>query len=183
MTRARRPVRLALVVGVVAVTVAGLGRMVLGDTGNPSALPAEKQALLRAEDQLRAGTSPRPKPRRPDRPSGPSVLRDSRWPTGIFDDGEFPSPDYRFVNRWTGRVHGRHVTVYAGSYARHPSRGLVLVMTASLDLQDVEAREYPSPPGVGPVRIVARDGTTITLRGDAGRAVTFDAWAHRFGSP
>jgi hypothetical protein len=167
-----------LAVTLAAVALLSIGGAVFGSGGIEAALPAEKRALLEREDRLRAETPVRPKPKAPEAP-GPAVPSDAEWPEGIFDDGEFPSADYRFVNRWTGRMRGRHVTVYAGSYAANPSRGVVLVMTVSMDLKDVHAREYPSP-GVGPVRIVSVRGARLSLVAADGARLGFDVVARTF---
>jgi hypothetical protein len=100
--------------------------------------------------------------------------RDLLWPAGVHRDGEFPSSEYVFVNRWTGMRHGRHVIVFAGSYAGNPSRGLVLAVTASLDLHDVRAVTYAAQNLRGPVRIVSRHGWTLGLRAGDGSGVSFD---------
>jgi hypothetical protein len=161
------------------VLVLALGRLVLSEPVNPKALSPQKQELLRREEQLRSTTQARPKPAHPERPSV-EIPSDARWPSGIFDDGEFPSAEYVFVNRWTGMVGGGHVTVYAGSYAGAPSRGLVLVKTVSLDLRDVRASEYPAPPGIGALRITSKDGSRLTLRGSTSGRLTFDVVLSRF---
>ena len=165
-------------VAAAALAVLSVGGSVLGSARHDAALPAEKRALLEAEDRLRAETPVRAKPGAPERPA-PGLPSDAEWPEGIFNDGEFPSADYRFVNRWTGTVRGRHVTVYAGSYAADPSRGLVLVMTVSLDLKDVEVREYPAPHG-GPLRIVAQRGLRLSLVAPDGAGLGFEVLSREF---
>jgi hypothetical protein len=175
--------RRRIVAGILFLCVAAgsaifLGGSVLGSPREGESLRAEKRALLEREDRLRAETPVRPKPKAPQAP-GPAIPSDAEWPEGIFDDGEFPSADYRFVNRWTGRMRGSHVTVYAGSYAANPSRGVVLVMTVSMNLKDVHAREYPSP-GVGPVRIVAVRGALLSLVAADGARLGFDVVSRTF---
>jgi hypothetical protein len=176
--RTGRRAAVVLAVGLAAVIVLSLGQSVLGLDRPDEALPDEKQALLEREDRLRRETPVRPKPAAPNI-KGPAIPVDAEWPTGIYHDGEFPSADYRFVNRWTGTIGGRHVTVYAGSYAADAARGLVLVMSVSVDLKDVQAREYPTP-GAGPVRILAVRGTGLTLVHSDGAHVAFDVVSRRF---
>ncbi len=164
-------------VALAAAAVLSAGGTVLGSGRNEPALPEEKRILLAREDRLRTDTPVRSKPLSPEAP-GPAVPTDAEWPKGIFDDGEFPSADYRFVNRWSGLVRGRHVTVYAGSYAAN-SRGLVLVMSVSRDLKDVEAREYPIA-GAGPVRIVEATGVRLSLVAADGAVLGFDVVSRSF---
>jgi hypothetical protein len=183
MTRMRGKIaRTAGALTAAMLLVLALGRLVLSEPVNPRALSPEKQELLRREEQLRSTTQARPKPAHPERPPA-DVPSDASWPSGIFDDGEFPSADYVFVNRWTGMVGGRHVTVYAGSYAGAPSRGLVLVKTVSRDLRDVQAREYPAPPGVGALRITSKDDSRLSLRDSTSGRLIFDVALSRFLGP
>jgi hypothetical protein len=176
----RRRGRWVLAAGLAALIALFLGESVLGAVRSDD-LPAEKRALLQREDRLRRETPVRSKPTAPEI-LAPAVPSDADWPTGIFEDGEFPSADYRFVNRWTGTVGGRHVTVYAGGYAADPSRGLLLVMSVSRDLKDVQAREYPAP-GRGPVRIVAQRALRLSLVAADGARLGFDVASRTFVDP
>lgn len=177
-TRTRRTIGRVAVVVCALVALATAAPLVQGSPGPGRGLPEEKGRLLEQEERTRAETPIRPKPLTPRGP-GPAVPSDADWPQGIFDDGEFPSPDYRFVNRWTGTVGDRHVTVYAGAYAADPSRGLVLVMAVSRDLKAVEAREYPAPGG-GALRIVAEGDLRLSLVSVNGARLEFDVLSRRF---
>jgi len=108
------------------------------------------------------------------------VPDDGRWPSGIFQDGEFPASEYRFVNRWTGTGGGRHITVYAGSLAADPSAGLVLVVTVSRDLGTVLGTTYPVPDG--PVKIVSVQSHTLRIQGTDGFTWSFDVMASSSGA-
>jgi hypothetical protein len=177
-TRRARVGGRVLAVAAAALAVLSIGSSVLGAARPHAFLPEEKRVLLEREERLREETPVRAKPAVPERPSQ-AIPSDADWPEGIFEDGEFPSADYRFVNRWTGTVDGRHVTVYAGSYAADPARGLVLVMSVSRDLTDVEAREYPVP-GTGPLRIVAQRRLQLALTAEDGARMGFDVVTRRF---
>ncbi|MFN2589953.1 MAG: hypothetical protein ABR518_04210 [Actinomycetota bacterium] len=100
--------------------------------------------------------------------------RDAAWPAGVFADGEYPSSEYVFANRWTGTIGGRHVTVYAGSHAADPNQGVLLMMTVSLDLTRVRATAYTSPTPVGSLWISGRHGGTLGLRANDDSRLRFD---------
>jgi hypothetical protein len=114
--------------------------------------------------------------------SGTATPQDAVWPAGILPDGEFPSSSYDFVNRWTGTVEGGHVTVYAGSLARDPALGVVLVVTASRDLRAVRGMLHSSGRSTGPLRIVGHLGGRFELRAADGSTLSFDVRSGRLAS-
>lgn len=156
---------------------AQLGRSAKTAVSESPSLPPEKAEVWGPSQPGGAGAKRAQKPANPGLLPTPtsSPLSDSDWPTGIFDDGEFPDSEYRFVNRWTGLMGDDHISVYAGAYTNDSGQGVVLVKIASLDLTDVTVSVYATPSRSGSVRIDAVDGLEVTLSSVEGATFVFDA--------
>ncbi len=145
--------------------------MSYGDT-----LPPVKQAILDRVQQLRREGLNRI---RSAVIEPPPQTTPAPWPSGIFERSQAPLPAslYTITNQWQNDVGGRHVQVYVGSETPFPSQGVVIVQTTSLDLQTVRTMTYLTPVTSGRLRIVAAQGSQLTLTAASGTSYVFDVVA------
>lgn len=142
-----------------------------GDT-----LPPVKQAILDRIQQLRREGLNRI---RSAVIEPPPHTTPAPWPSGIFERSQAPLPAslYTITNQWQNDVGGRHVQVYVGAETPFPSQGVVIVQTTSLDLQTVRTMTYLTPVTSGRLRIVAAQGSQLTLTAASGTSYVFDVVA------
>lgn len=115
-----------------------------------------------AEEQMRQEGLKNPAPKPDDPYALAPAPEPEAWPEGIFDDGEYPSPYYSFVNRWQEEVDGQNVVVYAGSIASASSEGVLLLWVQSRETYEVKTKEV-SVALPGPLEIVGADGLNLTI--------------------
>ena len=165
---------------VLLVTVIGvLAARGTGVTAVDQAQQLREEIDQHYEDLQASGeVDPAPKPDNPQE-LAPSPQPET-WPEGVFEDGEYPSGDYVFQNRWGGIMNGSDVSVYAGAFASDPKQGLLLVWTRSESTYEVTTKEYPTD-RPGPLRIESAKGTVLTLSDGAGDVLTFDVASDTFG--
>ena len=85
-----------------------------------------------------------------------------------------PAPEiYRFNSRWDGIVRGQRVTVFAGSLASDPKRGVLLVKSMPADGAR-RGRHFEGPPGAGTLRLVGWNGDTLKIIAENGQLVWFE---------
>jgi len=84
---------------------------------------------------------------------------------------------YTITSQWQNDVGGKHVQVYVGAETPFPSQGVVIVQITSLDLQTVRTVTYLKPVTSGSLRIVAAQGSQLTLTAANGTSYVFDVVA------
>jgi len=166
-------------------------------------LPAEKQAMTKAEYQgcIEARRSPLPPPNSKPRPQTTPTV--STAATGIasrvagagtiIEHGLAPLPGmaYEILNSWYSEIGGKRTAVYAGARRDDPggapgaSQGIIVVIVDTLDFKPLpeEGGEYPTPSKVGPVRIVEANGIQLTLVTQNGEAFFFNIASRQFIFP
>lgn len=150
-----------------------------GSARGRAPLPPDKGA--RVDREVAAAASARTAPDKNSDAGRPRATEEAPWPTGIFEDDEAPFPaEQRVVNRWVGVIAGRRVAVYAGSSVSNPREGLVIVMSFGSDGSPVRRTTHPTPVRAGPVRIVAAQGSRLSLAAADGQRLTFDATISAF---
>jgi len=100
---------------------------------------------------------------------------------GMIPGGELaPFPKYySYENGWAGVVNGKYVNVYAGATRFDPRddtikfdpltvHGFVIVDKGQLGRPDFKRKQLYTPTAVGSLRIVAAEGTTLTLQSRQG---------------
>jgi hypothetical protein len=104
-------------------------------------------------------------------------------PTGILDDvqGALPTSTAGLLNAWQGRAGGGFVPVYAGATAGDGEQGVVVVVTLEDDRHPTLGQQLVKTPSrSGALRVVAANGSLLTLQAEGGASFTFDAAARRF---
>lgn len=180
---------IAVMAAVVGLTAAGLAISnltishaddgILTDVQTAASLKT-KLAVEQQRDaaQQAARGLPQP-PKDPRRGSGtqPAV---APWPTGIFEQRQAPfsSALYRITNHWQGKIGDEFVTVYAGAKTADPTQGVVVVLTTSaIDLSDRTLQTgglYLTAEKLGALKLVAAQGTRLTLVTPGGKNYVFD---------
>ncbi|MCW5852177.1 MAG: hypothetical protein KIT87_19040 [Anaerolineae bacterium] len=94
------------------------------------------------------------------------------FPTGIIESGlaPFPGSVYRFENQWQDLIGNELVHVYAGALRSDPSQGVLIVLGNLPDGSGGIRRGdfYLAPAKLGALRIVAADGTRLTVQAPDG---------------
>jgi hypothetical protein len=98
---------------------------------------------------------------------------------GIFEPAEDILPQWDFVNYWQGHVRDQWVQVYAGIQDEDPKQGGVVVVPYGLPPGEF----LPTPVAAGSVKIVAAQGTLLTLLAEDGSTFVFDASSSSYGTP
>jgi hypothetical protein len=138
-------------------------------------IEAEVEALEAMGEQ-----SPAPVPENPEDAGPLPDPEDFSFDTGFLEDIEFPlHMGVSFVNGWQGEVSGSVVTLYAGSRAGQPERGIVLLRFrdppateaasaghSKLRSQDLFVWRTPTDPRSSyPTRVARRSLSTSFLAG------------------
>lgn len=146
-----------------------------------TAFLSAKQALVNRIHQLRSDGARAPQPAENPLYVPPATTPEP-WQSGIIQSGQatFPRGMYTINNRWQDVVGGQHLQVFAGADGTNPAQGIVIVQTVSLDLQTINDMVYKAPTQNGALRVVAANGTRLTLTTTNGQSVVFDAVARNF---
>ena len=97
----------------------------------------------------------------------------SAWPTGIFEDSEAPASgmDFLGTNRWVGQVGAAYLAVYAGTAGDDdPGTGRILAVRS-----DGQSGYTLDLPGAGALRVVAAEGSTLTVADAKGTSHVLNA--------
>ena len=149
-------------------------------------VPLDKQVVIDAYKELetQGGTPPA---KHPDSiPIVPVVGADQPGPYSISASGsghivEAPlGPpgviDATFSNAWNATTPEGTVEVYAGRLNSDPTQGLVIVAVWDSDHAVwLGGGRFLTPRKIGGVRVAGAAGSVLTLRGDTGTTVSFDA--------
>lgn len=87
---------------------------------------------------------------------------------------ELPAEFYRIVNKWSGTVEGRHVTVYAGCLRHNPAKGVLVMRTLPLDSRRVGGRHCTVPQNAGALEVVESHGTRLRIAMASGGSFWFE---------
>ena len=149
-------------------------------------LPPDKQVVIDAYAALegQGGTPPAKDPA--DIPNVPVVGADQRGPYSISVSGngnivEAPlgppgALDATFTNTWNATTSKGIVEVYAGRLISDPVQGLVIVAVWDSDHAVwLGGGRFLTPRKIGGIRVSGAVGSVLTLLGDNGTTVTFDA--------
>lgn len=151
-------------------------------TSSNSALPPGKQAFLSRQATAIAAAPQGPPPTKGP-PAALSAMNAPATPeSGIRDIqiSPFRAQEALIANRWQGTVAGTFVVVYAGRLTTPPDQGLVGVSVGTPGTPAFSLQQYPTPTKTGSVRIVAENGTLLTLMSDNGVIFTFDVGTRMF---
>jgi hypothetical protein len=160
---------------------------------SPSAvaqMPADKQARLELQAQLRHLTGPATPAQIADKQAWVKAhthragrrTANAAMPElaqGLFQDHQAPFPGgaYTIVNHWAGTSVEPHVLtqVFAGAQGASPAQGVVVVVRVSVpDLHVLSNQEYAAG-AHGAVHITAVSAAVLTVVADDGTRMTFNA--------
>lgn len=142
----------------------------------------EKIDVIQRQVQARAYGRLHPAPKETPQSLQPPVVAPAQPTptplTGILNDFSppFPAAQFTVANMWQDVVNGRLVHVYAGARGDDPSQGAVIVQTDGVD-GPAGNFDLATPVKAGAVRIVAANGTKLTLQAKNGATFMFDVLA------
>lgn len=121
--------------------------------------------------------APQPDPE-PEPPAPPAAARPVGIDVPITAPRVLTSDRAMVENAWQDQVDGVWVQVFAGCIPSNQTQGVVWVVEEQPDGSQ-KLHAYRTPAAVGCVRIVAADGTQLTLKAGA-QAIVFDVATQEF---
>jgi hypothetical protein len=124
-----------------------------------------------------------PQPTTGSNPANAPTVNTQARPRGILNrqQGPFGSQYALVENAWQDTVDGVWVQVFAGHLTQESKQGVVIVNVLKSDLDTSGPLEtFKTPTASGSVRIVAADGTKLTLKAADGKTWVFDVAARQY---
>jgi len=142
-------------------------------------LPADKQALLKKEQEHRQLGTPAPK----SSDTSLKPVEAEAWPTGIRDDipAPFPASEVSINNVWQRDFAGNHVQAYAGHITGDEQQGLLIIRTTSInDLDNVTVERFQTHDKTGSLTVTSEQNHKLTLQSTSGATYEFDVNKKQF---